>query len=84
MAFNHLLLTVVAIAVLIRCRSLVPFTFLLLVAEQAGRFAIKLFNPIARTGASTLPVDPNIVIIALLLIGFALSLSVGGQQREAI
>lgn len=75
LAFDHLLLTVVAIVILIRWRSLIPFAFLLLLTEQLGRFALKLANPIARTGVSYVPVDPNLVIIAALLIGLALSLS---------
>lgn len=75
LGLDHLLLTVVAIVVLIRWRSLIPFAFLLLLTEQAGRFALKLLNPVPRTGISYVPVDPNLVIIAVLSIGLALSLA---------
>jgi len=75
LGLDHLLLTVVAIVILIRWRSLIPFAFLLLLAEQLGRFTLKLSNPIPRTGITYVPVDPNLIIIAALLIGLALSLS---------
>ena len=75
LGLDHLLLTVVAVVVLIRWRSLIPFAFLLLLAEQLGRFSLKLANPIPRTGISYVPIDPNLVIIAALLIGLALSLA---------
>lgn len=75
LGLDHLLLTVTAVVVLIRWRSLIPFAFLLLLAEQLGRFALKLLNPIPRTGISYVPIDPNLVIIAALLIGLALSLA---------
>jgi hypothetical protein len=74
LGLDHLLLSVVAIVILIRWRTLIPFAFLLLLAEQVGRFALKLANPIPRA-VSQLPIDPNLVIIAALLIGLALSLS---------
>ena len=75
LGLDHLLLTVVAVVALIRWRSLIPFAFLLLLAEQLGRFSLKLANPIPRTGISYVPIDPNLVIIAALLIGLALSLA---------
>lgn len=75
LGLDHLLLTVTAVIVLIRWRSLIPFAFLLLLTEQLGRFALKLLNPIPRTGISSVPIDPNLVIIAALLIGLALSLA---------
>lgn len=71
---DHLLLTLVAVVVLIRWRNLIPFAYLLLLAEQLARFAVKFTNPIPGSGA-TLAVDPNLIIIAALLIGLALSLS---------
>lgn len=75
LGLDHLMLTVVAIVILLRWRNLIPLAFTLLLAEQLGRFALKLTNPIPRTGISYVPVDPNLVIIAALLIGLALSLS---------
>lgn len=75
LGLDHLLLTLVAVVILIRWRNLIPFAFVLLLAEQLGRFAIKLANPIAHTGISFLPINPNLVIIAALLIGLALSLN---------
>ena len=75
LGLDHLLLTVVAVVILVRWRSLIPFAFLLLLAEQVGRFSLRLANPIPRTGVAFLPIDPNLVIIAALLIGLALSVS---------
>ena len=75
LGLDHLLLTVVALVVLVRWRSLIPFAFLLLLAEQVGRFALRVANPIPRAGVPYLPVDPNLIIIAALLIGLAMSLA---------
>lgn len=83
LGLDHLLLTIVAVVILIRWRSLIPFAFVLLLAEQLGRFALKLTNPIVRTGVSYVPVDPNLVIIATLLIGFAMSLSTPRAKAAA-
>lgn len=75
LGLDHLLLSIVALAILIRWRALLPFAYLLLAAEQIARKALTVSNPIPRTGAAYLPIDPNLVIIAALLIGLALSLT---------
>ncbi|HCK84600.1 MAG TPA: hypothetical protein DHW63_08820 [Hyphomonadaceae bacterium] len=75
LGLDHLLLNVVAIVVLIRWRALVPFVYLLLAVEQIARKAINTANPVPRTDIAILPVDPNLVIIAALLVGLALSLA---------
>jgi hypothetical protein len=75
LGLDHLLLNVLGLVVLIRWRAIIPFVYLLLAVEQVGRKALVLANPIARTGAPHLPIDPNLVLIAALLIGLALSLA---------
>lgn len=72
---NHLLLNVWAAIVLICWRAMVPFVYVILTVEQLGRKVVALTNPIARGTNVYLPVDPNLVLIAALLIGFALSLT---------
>jgi hypothetical protein len=81
LGLNHLLLNLMGLIVLVRYRALIPLTYVLLLIEQIGRKAVVLMNPIARTGESYLPIDPNLVLTALLLIGLALSL--GKPAREA-
>lgn len=81
LGLDHLLLNVVAIAVVIRWRALIPFVYLLLTVEQIARKAINMANPVPRTDAAILPVDPNLVIIAALLVGLALSLATPRRTR---
>lgn len=80
---DHLLLNVVGIVALIRWRSMLPFVYLLLTIEQVARKTISLLNPIPRTGANPLPLDPNLVIIVALLIGLGLSLAKASPRGGA-
>lgn len=81
LGLNHLLLNLMGLIVLVRYRALIPLTYVLLLIEQLGRKAVVLMNPIARTGESYLPVDPNLILTALLLIGLALSLGKTEAER---
>ncbi len=81
LGLDHLLLNVVALVVLIRWRALIPFTYVLLGVEQIARKAFTLGHLIPRTGVAYLPVDPNLLIVAGLIIGLALSL--GTPRRTA-
>jgi hypothetical protein len=83
LGLNHLLLNVLGLVVLIRWRAMIPFVYLLMTIEQVSRKAVVLANPIARTGAPYLPVDPNLVLIAVLLIGLALSLATPRTKNGA-
>jgi hypothetical protein len=75
LGLDHALLNLVGLIALIRWRAMTPFVYLLLLIEQVGRKAVVLTSPIARTGIAYLPVDPNLVLAAALLIGLALSLA---------
>jgi hypothetical protein len=68
-----LVLCVLSVVVLVRYRSLVPFMFVLLLLEALGRKLFLQVMPIPRTG------DPpgsyvSFVILALMIVGLALSL----------
>jgi hypothetical protein len=83
LGLDHLLLNLLGVAVLVRWRTLIPFTYLLLAIEQIGRKALALAYPIVRTGEAYLPVDPNLVLAAALLIGLALSLATPHRAERA-
>ena len=61
------------ILVLARYRALIPFMFALLLLEHLGRRLIFLVMPIGRTGTPP-GFYVNLVLIALLAVGLALSL----------
>jgi hypothetical protein len=52
----------------------VPFLYLVLLADQVVRRVIALANPVARTDAASAGVWINLALLALLLVGFGLSL----------
>ena len=69
----HLVVCVLCIVVLVRYRALVPFMFVLLIAEYAARKLILWILPIAgRTMSPGLVV--NLVILAAMIVGLVLSL----------
>lgn len=69
-----LILPLQSIVVLIRYRSMIPFMYLSLLVVLVGSRAIQFVHPLARS--STLPygVIMNLVILAVALLGFVLSL----------
>lgn len=69
------------VVALIRYRAMIPFMYLLLLTEHVGRKALVLVHPIVRSGAhgavaGGLPAGTvvNYALLAMLLIGFALSI----------
>jgi hypothetical protein len=82
LGLDHLLLNLVAVVALIRYRAMIPLIYLLLAIEQVARKILLVTNPIARTGTTYLPIDPNVVIIAVLLLGLLLSLGKMGLSRR--
>lgn len=70
---SHLMVVIVGVLVLLRYRNLVPFMFALLLLEFAGRRVVFLLLPIARSGHSP-AFFINLIFLALLLSGLALSL----------
>ena len=72
-----LLLPLLSLIVLIRYRAMIPLMYLMLLVMQLGIRALHAFHPaFAETGASGQPTGfyVNLGILAVTLIGFALSL----------
>ena len=69
----NLVVCVIGAVVLLRYRSLIPFMFALLLAQQLGRKLVLQLLPIERTG--TPPGSAvNLAIMGALIVGLALSL----------
>ena len=73
LGFAQLVLCLLSILALVRYRAMVPLIFLLLMLEAMGRRLILIFLPIVRTGSSR-GLIVNLVLLALMLGGLALSL----------
>jgi hypothetical protein len=69
----QLTICLLCILVLARYRAMIPFMFALLLLEHLGRRLIFQVMPIARTGTPA-GFYVNLVLIALLVVGLALSL----------
>jgi hypothetical protein len=74
LSLAQLPLVAIGAVVLWRWRAMVPFLYLVLLADQAVRRLAALANPIARTEAASVGIWINLGILALLLVGFLLSL----------
>jgi hypothetical protein len=72
----RLLLALQGLLVLFRYRAMIPFMFLVLLVLHLGSKALLVLHPIARSGVSSAQLGSAFVyaIIAILFIGFALSL----------
>lgn len=72
----RVLLALQGLLVLIRYRAMIPFMFLLLLVLHLGSKALLLVHPIAKSGVSSARLGSAFVyaIIAMLFLGFALSL----------
>lgn len=73
-SLGQLALALVALAILVRYRALIPFIYLVLLAEHLARRAIVLSHDLDRTGAATVGSWVNYGLLALLALGFLLSL----------
>lgn len=69
-----LMLPLQGIVVLIRYRAMIPFMFLLFLLVQVSSRVILLVHPIVRSSALPIGSAINLVILAMTLIGFVLSL----------
>jgi len=69
-----LVLNLLGVGVLIRYRSLIPFTYFLMLVEQVCRRELLILYPIVRTGEHMLPFNINLMLIGALCVGFVLSL----------
>ena len=81
-ALSRLIVSLLCVLVLVRYRSAVPAMFALLVLEHLVRRLILYFIPLATTGKPPASVV-NLVLLALMIVGLALSLwSQGGLQAQ--
>jgi hypothetical protein len=69
----QLVFSVLGVLALTRYRAMIPFMFVLLLLEHLARKWILLVKPIARTGTPPGPYI-NLVLLALMIVGLALSL----------
>lgn len=80
LGLSHLVICLVGILVLVRYRALVPFMFALLLLQHLSRTLILQIIPIARTG--TPPGSAvNLVLLALMIVGLALSVRRQGNLQ---
>jgi hypothetical protein len=70
---SQLVFSLLGVLALVRYRAMIPFMFVLFVFEHLARKLILLVEPIVRTGR---PAGPyiNLVLLALMIVGLALSL----------
>ena len=73
-AVGQLALAAVGLVALVRYRAMVPFVFLLLVAEHFGRRLVVRSYAVERSGDGAAAYYVNLALLALLLLGLVLSL----------
>jgi len=73
LGLSQFMICLLGVAVLARYRALVPFMFALLLLEFLSRRVILLVLPIVRTGTPP-GFFVNLVLLALMVVGLALSL----------
>jgi hypothetical protein len=81
--WSLLLFSLLGALALVRYRAMVPLVFLLLLLEQLGRKWILLALPIAKVGAPP-AFSINAALIAVMLIGLALSLWAKNKQTTRV
>ena len=77
---SQLVICLVGVLVLVRYRALIPFMFTLLLLEHLGRRLIFQFMPIDRAGRPP-SIFVNLLLVALMVVGLALSLRSRGGRR---
>jgi hypothetical protein len=82
----RVLLALQGVMVLIRYRAMIPFMYLLLLILHLGSKALLLVNPVTKSGVSSAKLGSAFVLalLALLFIGFVLSLLYSRRQRAVI
>jgi hypothetical protein len=83
LGLSHFLLASLGVLALIRYRAMIPLVYVLLLVEYFAKKWILLVHPIVRAGTSP-STYVNLVLIALLIVGLALSLrtKVHRQRQE--
>jgi hypothetical protein len=74
LSLANLPLVAIGAVVLWRWRAMVPFLYLVLLGDQIVRRVVALANPTARSDAGAVGVWINLGLLALLFVGFVLSL----------
>lgn len=74
LSLSNLPLVAIGAVALWRWRAMVPFLYLVLLADQVVRRLAALANPIARTDAAAVGIWINLALLALLVLGLVLSL----------
>ena len=82
-AYGQLILVLLGAAALLRYRAMVPFVFLLLLLDQAGRRVVTATYEIQRSFSASGGLSISLALLAILVLGFALSL-LGRRTGEAI
>lgn len=83
LGLRSLIICLLGVLVLIRYRAMVPLMFTILVLEYLGRRLILLFLPIERSGPPSGSIV-NLTLLALMIVGLALSLRRSGDHSPAI
>ena len=85
LGLSRLSIALLGVVALIRYRAMIPMMYLLFLGLHLGGRAIGWAHPIVTSGSSGAPAGPGVVtvILALLVIGFALSLFGSGSSRRA-
>ena len=80
----RVLLALQGVLVLIRYRAMIPFMYLLLLILHVGSKALLLEHPVARSGVSSAHLGSSFILalLAMLLIGFVLSLMNKANRHE--
>ena len=68
------LFALLGVVVLIRYRAMIPFMYLVLLAQQLGSKVLLLVYPVVRSGQTTSGSAVVLVILTLTVLGFVLSL----------
>jgi hypothetical protein len=83
LGLSHFVICVIGILVLVRYRRMVPFMFALLLLEHLSRRLILHSSPIIRTGTPP-GFYVNLVLLAVMLSGLALSLRSRGSLEVEV
>jgi predicted neutral ceramidase superfamily lipid hydrolase len=81
----RLLLALQSLLVLVRYRAMIPLMFLIWLVLHLGSKGLVLLHPVARSGVSSAQLGSFFVyaIIAMLILGFALSFAGSSKRAEA-
>ena len=82
-ALGQLTLALIALAALIRYRGLVPFIYLVLLSEQVARRLVVESYAVSRAEGSSAGWYVNMALLALLVMGFLLSLMPSREDSRA-